>query len=112
MEIRFRTTSTQPEKAIAAHARRTLQARMQHLGDRVDHIDVKLGDPDGRRPCQDGYCILRVKLPGLSALTVAHLDADIYRAIDRAVERVGRLVVELLRGVGSPPAAAALAGSA
>ena len=112
MDIRFRTTSTHAAMELAAHVRRTLLSRMQHLGDRVDHIDVKLGGPGGGRPQQDGYCILRVKLPGRCALTVVHLDADVYRAIDRAVERVGRLVVELLRSVGSPPAPAARAVAA
>ncbi|WP_088287537.1 hypothetical protein [Ideonella sp. A 288] len=85
---------------------------MQHRSDRVEHIEVRFGDARERRPHQDSYCIVRLKLHGASAATVVQVGADAYSAIDRAADRACRLAEEQLRLAGLPkawPAAPAIA---
>ena len=111
MDIRFPRSAARADGAVLAHARRSFQAGMQHRSDRVEHIDIQLGDAHGRRPQQDSYCVARVKLHGTPAATVVDVGADVYRAIERAVYRACRLVEEQLRLAGRLPAPRA-AGSA
>lgn len=100
MDIRFQTATARADAELAAHARRCLQRRMRHRSDRVDHIDVKLGDARARSPQQDSYCIVRLKLHGTPAATVVDVGADVYSAIDRAADRVCRLAEAQLRLAG------------
>lgn len=111
MDIRFQTATTRADVELVAHARRCLQSRLQHRSSCVDHIEVKLGNAEGRRPNQDSYCIVRLKLHGTPAATVVHIGADVHSAIDRATNRVCRLAEEQLRLASGPQTtqAAALA---
>ena len=102
MDIRFQNAAVRADVEAAAHARRCLQARMQHRSDRVDHIDVRLGDAAGRGLDRDSYCIVQVKLHGTPAATVVDVGADVYTAIDRAADRGCRLAEEQIRLAGRP----------
>jgi len=99
MDIRFHTHATQADTALADHARRRLQLQFLHLSDRVSYIAVKFGDTGSRRGRRDAYCSVRVQLGGVPAATVVDVGADAYDTIDRAADRVGRLVKEQLRTV-------------
>jgi hypothetical protein len=103
MDIRFRRSMDCADVEPTAHARRCLQLRMQPCGDRLAHVEVALGDAGDSRAWQDSYCIVRVKLHGVPAATVVDVDADVYRAIDRAADRAWRVTREQLRLAASAP---------
>lgn len=104
MDTRFQTAATRSDVEPAMHARRCLQPRMQHRSDRVDEIEVKVGDARGRRSRHDSHCIRRVKLHGTPAARVVDVGADVYSAIDRNTDRACHLAEEQLRLAGGPQA--------
>lgn len=97
MDIRFQSAKAHADAELAERARRCLHFGLLHRSSRVDYIEVKLGDAAGRRPHQDSYCIMRVKLHGAPAATVVDISSDAFSAIDRATDRVCRLAEAQLR---------------
>jgi len=104
MDIRFQTAKAHTDAELAERARRSLQFGLLHRSSDVDYIEIKLGDAPGRRPHQDSYCIIRVKLHGTPAATVVDIGSDPFSVIDRATDRVCRLAEAQLRRSGSPHA--------
>jgi hypothetical protein len=47
---------------------------------------------------QEGYCKIQLRLMHTGVATVVDVGKDLYDAIDRAVDRAGRLAMEHLRG--------------
>jgi hypothetical protein len=101
MEIRFQTRGPGTHLALSEHARRRLELRLVHRKDTVAYIAVRLGDAARRRGHQDSYCVLRVQLRDLPATTVVDVGGNAYATIDRAVDRVGRLVEAQLNGAAA-----------
>ncbi len=101
MDIRFQTHATHADAALADHARRRLRFRLLHRSDRVAYIAVKFGGTGSRRGHRDTYCAMRVQLDGVPATTVVDVGQDAYDTIDRAAERLGRLVEEQHRSTAS-----------
>jgi len=99
MDIRFIAHGTSgrgvPER-LADHARFRLRFRLRHRSERLAHLSVGLGfagrGPDG----QEAYCVMQVQLRDVPAATVVEIGADAYDTIDRATDRVGQLVEEML----------------
>lgn len=110
MQIRFVAPATQDRsrhEAWADHARRRLQLRLKPDGDRVAHVTVRFGDTGSRQPGRDRCCVMQVQLRGAPAASVVDLGADAYATIDRAADRIARLVQVQLRAVRrakAPPA--------
>lgn len=104
MDIRILTATAFADADLAAHARGRLQLRLQHHGDRVDRVDVKLGGTPSRRHRHDSFCVVRLQLRGIPPATVVDVGGDAYGAVDRAADRVGRLAAEQLRRDGASQA--------
>ncbi|NUZ04618.1 hypothetical protein [Piscinibacter koreensis] len=101
MDIRFHIDASRGAAALAEHARRRLHLRLLHRSDRVAYIAVKVGDTRSRRGHRDTYCAMRVELNGVPPARVVDVGTDAYGTIDRAVDRVGRLVeTQLTTGAG------------
>lgn len=92
MDIRFHIDAGRGADALADHARRRLHLRLLHRSDRVAYIAVKVGDTRSHRGHRDTYCAMRVELNGVPSASVVDVGDDAYGTIDRAVDRVGRLV--------------------
>jgi hypothetical protein len=89
---------------LADHARRRLRMRLHRWGERIAHVSVRFGSTVARSARQDAYCVVQVQLRGAPAATVMHIGADAFGAIDRAVDRIGRLAEEQLRvATDAPP---------
>ena len=102
MEIRFQTPARPGAAALADHARRRLHLRLSRRSDRVTCVAVNLGDTRSRDGRRSVYCVVRVQLDGSPPASAVNVGADAYETIDRACDRVGRLVEEHLRQP-SPP---------
>jgi hypothetical protein len=102
MEIRVHAACARAA-ALADHARRRVLYVLRSRQHEVESIDVRVGDTRSRRGQQDGYCRIQLKLVRAGVATVVDIGKDLYDAIDRAVDRAGRLAAERL--AGAQPAA-------
>jgi hypothetical protein len=97
MEIRVHAACARAA-ALADHARRRLLYVLRSRQHQVEHVEVHLGDTRSRRGLQEGYCKVRLRLVQAGVTTVVDVGKDLHDAIDRAVDRAGRLAMEHLRG--------------
>jgi len=61
-----------------------------HASDAVSRVVVHLSDLNGPRGGVDKRCGIELRLKGAQTLVVEDVQADLYVAIDRAFERIGR----------------------
>ncbi len=78
--------------ALRAHVERRLHFALGRFGGRVRQATVRLSDLNGPRGGLDKVCRIAVRLPAVRDLVVDDADGDLYVAIDRAADRVGRSV--------------------
>ena len=78
--------------ALAEHARRRLHYVLIHRGDVIRRIVVRLGGTGGRRGPNDMYCLMQVHMSDALVATVVDMGPHVHDVIDRATDRVGRLV--------------------
>lgn len=76
--------------SILGHVRRRLDEGVSHYAPRLRLITVRVSDVNGPRGGTDKRCHLEVVSPEVGTICVDELDADLYRAIDRAVARLRR----------------------
>lgn len=82
--------------ALAEHVRRRLGFVLTRHSDRIQRIAVRFGDANGTRGEIDKSCRIQVHLTDAQVAAITHVGADLYAVIDRAVDRVGRVVVKHL----------------
>lgn len=82
--------------ALAGHVRRRLGFVLARHGDRIQRVGVRVGDENGPRGGVDKFCRIQVRLVDAPAAVIEEVGVDLYAAIDRAAERVGRAVVKHL----------------
>ena len=78
--------------ALNEYVLRRLEFVLTRRNERIQRVTVRLGDANGPRGGIDKYCRIRVYLVGTSAAMVEEVSDDLYAAVDRAAERVGRSV--------------------
>jgi len=61
-----------------------------HGRDEISRVVVHLSDVNGPRGGVDKRCGVELRLKGAQSLIVEDVQADLYVAIDRAFERIGR----------------------
>lgn len=79
--------------ALAEHAQRRLRFALKHATDRVQQVTVRLADINGPRGGVDKRCSVRLVMNGIPDIVMEDTEADMYVAINRAVDRVGRTVL-------------------
>ena len=82
--------------ALAEHVRRRLGFALTRHGDRIKRVGVRIGDENGPRGGPDKFCRIHVSLVDAPTAVVEEVGVDLYASIDRAAERVGRVVVKHL----------------
>ena len=75
---------------LRQHVATRLDSALNHGRDVVTRVVVRLTDVNGPRGGEDKCCGIEVRLKGAAALIVEDTQADLYVAIDRASERIGR----------------------
>jgi putative sigma-54 modulation protein len=78
--------------ALNEYVWRRLEFVLTRRNQRIARVTVRLGDANGPRGGIDKYCRIRVHLVAAPAAMVEEVGDDLYAAIDRAAERVGRSV--------------------
>lgn len=82
--------------ALSNHAMRRLGFVLARHGDQIRRVVVRFGDASRRRVGADKFCRIRVYLFDAPVAVIADVGADLYAVIDRAADRVGRVVVKHL----------------
>ena len=80
--------------ALAEHMRRRLGFVLTRHSDRIQRVAIRVGDENGPRGGVDKYCRIQVNLLDAPFAIVEDVGTDLYAAIDRAADRVGRVVVK------------------
>jgi ribosomal subunit interface protein len=92
MRIRLRGLKIDPTPAIEAHTGRRLRFAVGRFAERIEEMIVRFEDLNGPRGGVDMSCRIVVRLRPGGAVRVEERDEDLYSAIDRAADRVGRAV--------------------
>ncbi|MGB5177982.1 MAG: HPF/RaiA family ribosome-associated protein [Gammaproteobacteria bacterium] len=82
--------------ALRSHAEQRLHFALACLDDHIQRVALQLSVINGPRGGKDKRCYMQVMLAGLSDIVIEDIEADLYVAIDRAVDRAGRTVVRKL----------------
>ncbi len=87
--------------ALSDHARRRLRFVLTRQGDRIQRVVVRLGDENGPRGGADKFCRIQVYLFDAPVAVIEDVGPELYAVIDRATDRVGRVVVKHLDRLGT-----------
>ena len=78
--------------ALSDHAKRRLRFVLTRRSDRIQRVIVHLGDRNGPRGGIDKFCRIQVYLVDAQVAVIKDIGLDMYAVIDRAADRVGRVV--------------------
>ncbi|ODU50987.1 MAG: 30S ribosomal protein S30 [Thiobacillus sp. SCN 63-374] len=92
MQIDIQSTGFTLTDGIRASLMTRLACDLSHGDDQVTRVIVRLSDINGPRGGVDMRCFIEVRLKHAPSLVIEDTEADLYLAIDRAVERAGRAV--------------------
>lgn len=90
MKLQVFTQGFDLTDGLRAHVERRLAFSLSHAEDVVSRVIVRLSDLNGPRGGIDKCCGIEVRLKNAPPLVVKDVQSDLYVAIDRAAERVGR----------------------
>ena len=93
MQIDIQARNFSLTDALRSHAERRLRFALTCCDDHIQRVVIRLSDFNGPRGGKDKRCHLQVVLAGLPDVVIEDIEADLYVAIDRAVDRAGRTVV-------------------
>ena len=82
--------------ALFDHTKRRLRFVLTRRSDRIQRVVVRLGDNNGPRGGIDKFCRIQVYLRDAHMAVIEDIGLDMYAVIDRAADRVGRVVVKHL----------------
>jgi len=90
MNVQIRALGFALTNGLREHVERRLAYALNQGRDIVSRIVVRLYDVNGPRGGVDKCCGIEVRIKGAPALVVKDVQTDLYVAIDRACERIGR----------------------
>ena len=96
MNLDIQSTGFPITDALSGHTQRRLQFALTRHTNRIAHVAVRLGDDNGPRGGIDKFCRIQVQLVDARTAVIEDTGADMYAVIDRAADRVGRVVVKHL----------------
>lgn len=82
--------------SLREHTERRLRFALGWADDRLRQISVRLSDENGPHGGEDKRCRIQLTFPGAASVVIDDTEADLYVAIDRAVDRAGRSVARRL----------------
>ena len=102
MYIHIQTRGFSLTEALRGYAKRRLKSSLAASDQHILSTQVRLSDINGPRGGIDKCCQLQVELAGSPSIIVRETSADMYSAIDRAAQRLGRSVSRRLGKFRSP----------
>ncbi len=92
MKISIRFQGLESSAEMLAYIERRLSFAVGRFATRITQVAVKITDLNGSRGGVDKRCRLLARLSGYGDLVVEDNDANLLVVIDRATERLGRVV--------------------
>ncbi len=92
MDIQIESPQFPTTTALTSYLKRRLQDHLAFGTERIRQVEAHLSDVNGRRGGQDKRCRLIVRLNQAPEVVVESTDSDLYVAIRRSADRVGRAV--------------------
>ena len=83
-------------EGLREHTERRLGFALSWASQDLRKVVVRLSDINGPRGGDDKRCSIQVVIPGVPEVVIIDTEADIYVAIDRAVDRTERSVARLM----------------
>lgn len=90
MQLEIHTGNITKTADLEQHITRRLQFALSWANHSLDKVVLRINDINGPKGGADKSCRIQIPLAGASPIVVEELQADLYVAIDRAVERAGR----------------------
>jgi putative sigma-54 modulation protein len=90
MNLKIQAADFPLTDGLRQHVSLRLAHALNYGRDLVTRIVVHLSDVNGVRGDKEKRCSIEVRLKGAPALIVEDIQSDLYVAIDRAAERIGR----------------------
>jgi len=90
MNVHIQSRNFTLTEGLRHHVQGRLRHALNHGGDIISRVVVRLSDLNGPRGGVDKSCAIEVRLKGSDHLFIEDIEADTYVAIDRAAERTGR----------------------
>ncbi len=75
---------------LRAHVEQRLRFTLTRLQGRMRRVSVRLSDVNGPKGGVDKRCLVRIKTNGLPDIIVEDTEANLYVAVNRAVDRARR----------------------
>jgi len=88
IDVRFR--GLEASDSFREHVRRRVHFQMSRFGGAVRSVVVRIGDINGPKGGVDKRCQVTLRGSRLGPLTIEDLSADVYSALDMALERAAR----------------------
>ena len=92
MHIDIQARNFSLTNALSGHVKRRLGFALSTRDVHIQRVLVRLSDINGPRGGADKCCHIQVVLPQLADVVIEDTEVDLYAAIDRAADRVGRTV--------------------
>ncbi len=87
MQIDIQARNFELTLAIREYVHRRIGFALSSRDEHIQQVRVRLSDINGPRGGEDKCCQVQVVLPKLADVVIEDTEADLYRAIDRAVDR-------------------------
>jgi putative sigma-54 modulation protein len=92
MKIDVRCRGLETSDSFREHIRRRVHFQMSRFGGAVRSVVVRIGDINGPKGGADKRCQVTLRGSRLGPLNIEDLSADVYSALDTALERAARAV--------------------
>ena len=96
MQIDIQALSFVLTDGLRRHIERRLAFALSARDEHIHRVKVRLTDVNGPKGGRDMCCHIQVALNRMPDVVVKDTEADLYTAIDRAADRVGRTVTRQL----------------
>lgn len=83
--------------SLRDYSEKRLHSVLSCCSEHIQQVVVRLSDINGPRGGEDKCCHIQVMLAGLPDVVIEDIETDLYIAIDRATDRVGRILVRRIK---------------
>lgn len=96
MQIDIQSRGFTLTESLRQHAERRLQFAIGSMRGNLRAVAMRLSDENGPRGGEDKLCRIQASLAGEPPVVIEDIQSDLYVAIDRAADRLGRTVARRL----------------
>lgn len=97
MKLDIRGINISVTEVLRKAVERSISFALSRFADRVSRVTVRLEDINGPKGGKDKKCLVTAGLIPTISIVVEDIDSDLYVAIDRAMDRLGRTVGRRLK---------------